>query len=136
MQVGGGKEVRSLLLCPLHSPGTARPWHSVSLFPGSPERDVPSQLYGKSLPRRGWWLCGAVTIPSVTWPGVLWVQHVGESRPVRQGCHRAPWYLGTVTVHSQVPLPWAEGNGDSRNILLCPHHLPLPSWQPPTKWPC
>lgn len=66
MEVGGGRAGRSLPLCPLRSPGTVGLWHGVSLFLGSPERGSPGQLYGKSLPRRGWWSCGVVTIPSVT----------------------------------------------------------------------
>ena len=67
-------------------------------LPGSPERGSPGQLYGKSLPRGGWWPCEAVTVPGVTprgsaRPGVLWVQC---SRPARQGHPGAPPYLGTA----------------------------------------
>lgn len=65
MEVGGGRVGRSLLLCPLRSLGTTGLWHGVPLFLGSPEQNSPGQLYGKRLPRRGWWLCGAVTVPSV-----------------------------------------------------------------------
>lgn len=51
MEVGGGTVDRCVLLCLLCSPGTGEPWHSISLFPGSPEHGSPGQLYGKSLPR-------------------------------------------------------------------------------------
>lgn len=66
MEVGGSRADRSVLLCPLCSPGTEGPWHSISLFPGSLEHGSPGQLYGKSLPRRGWWPWGTLTVASVT----------------------------------------------------------------------
>lgn len=70
MEVGGGRAgtegSRSVLLCPPCSPRTGGPWHSISLFSGSPEHGSPGQLYGKSLPRRGCWLWGARTVTSVT----------------------------------------------------------------------
>lgn len=65
MEVGGGTVHRSVLLCLLCSSGTGEPWHSISLFPGSPEHGSPGQLYGKSLPRRGWWPWGALIVTSV-----------------------------------------------------------------------
>lgn len=40
------------------------------------------------------------------------------------------------TGHSRVSPLWAEGSGDSRSVPLRPQRLPLPSRQPPTKWPC
>lgn len=66
MEVGGSSADRSVLLCPPCSPGTEGPWHSISLFPGSLEHGSPGQLYGKSLPRRGWWPWGTLTVASVT----------------------------------------------------------------------
>lgn len=66
MEVGGSEVDRPVLLCLPCSPGTGGPWRSISLFPGSLEHGSPGQLYGKSLPRRGWWPWGVLSVASVT----------------------------------------------------------------------